>query len=52
VKKDREEGGGPNRGPEFFDLFFIERRIFPPPWVSGEELYGLAAPEQGSFDDP
>lgn len=52
MKKDREEGGGSNRGPEFFHLFFIERGVFPPPRVSGEELYGLAAPDSGSFDDP
>jgi len=50
VKNDREEAGGSNRGPEFFDIFFIERRIFPPPRVSGEELYGLAAPDLGSLN--
>jgi len=31
-------------------IFFIEISRVPSPWIAGEELYGLAAPDLGPLD--
>jgi len=50
VKENGKEVRGLNGGSECFHLLLIQGRIFPSPWVSGEELDGLAAPGMGSFN--
>jgi hypothetical protein len=50
MEKDREQGRRSNGGPKLFHLFFVQRRIIPSPWVSGEKLDGFAAPGMGSFN--
>ena len=52
MEKNRKKGRGSNGGPELFHLLLIQKGIIPSPWVSGEELYGLAAPRMGSFGHP
>ena len=51
MKKDGGEIRGLDGGSKRFHLLFIQRRIFPSPRVSGEELDGLAAPRLSPFDD-
>jgi len=52
MEKDRGEMGGLDGGSKRFHFLFIQRRIIPSPWVSGEELDGLAASRLSPFDDP
>ena len=50
MKKDRKKRRGLDGGSEFFNLFLIQRRIFPSPRVSREKLDGFTAPDIGPFN--
>jgi hypothetical protein len=50
MEKDRGKGGRLNGRPKYLYLLLIEGGIFPSPWISGEELDGLTAPDMGSFN--